>query len=192
MSNVEKNYKKQIGEIVTVLCKFPDFTVKDIATCLTYIDESDELMFERLNKVKEICHSNQSDEEKAIRVKDVLYKGNSQITTNNKKRPSSPALSFEKLVPKKDKVQADIALEVDPKLFEFDPKVEPFNNWRWLHRDHIESMWNKRSRSMFGVCMICPRCGGSSASTCSCARGSFMNHVSWSDLCKFINEETKK
>jgi hypothetical protein len=42
-------------------------------------------------------------------------------------------------------------------------------------KEALEREWDRQRRTMAGVCMICPRCGGSSASFCRhCAKERFM------------------
>jgi hypothetical protein len=37
----------------------------------------------------------------------------------------------------------------------------------------IEKMWEHKKNTCPGLCMICPKCGGSSVSWCACARHNF-------------------
>jgi hypothetical protein len=68
------------------------------------------------------------------------------------------------------------------------------NNWS-DSKDHsgadkaiLEKVWQERTRNSMGVCMLCNRCGGSSTSSCSCARTKFFNSVTDSDMDKYRQE----
>jgi hypothetical protein len=44
-------------------------------------------------------------------------------------------------------------------------------------KEALEREWDRQRRTMAGVCMICPRCGGRSASFCRCAKERFMRQA---------------
>lgn len=48
--------------------------------------------------------------------------------------------------------------------------------WRQKYQAIIERMWDEKCKNP-GLCQICGICGGSSVSTCNCAKASFLTNL---------------
>jgi hypothetical protein len=62
----------------------------------------------------------------------------------------------------------------------------PGDRWRDRCLEYLDRWWYKRSRMMGSICVTCPRCHGSSPSTCACARQQFMESVEWKFFCQHM------
>jgi hypothetical protein len=65
-------------------------------------------------------------------------------------------------------------------------------SWRDTQKDVLEEMWVAHKKIFcVGVCMICPKCGGSSASFCECAKQRYFNSLTEKDVEDFLAEREK-
>lgn len=62
----------------------------------------------------------------------------------------------------------------------------PANHLGDAPRRWIPEMWEERCRTGVGMCVICPTCGGSSASTCPCARARFFQSVTGAQIDQWL------
>ena len=61
------------------------------------------------------------------------------------------------------------------------------NIWRTYYYSILQAMWRDSCRNRGGVCMVCPTCGGGSASYCFCVEQRYMNSITFADLQKYAD-----
>ncbi len=52
-----------------------------------------------------------------------------------------------------------------------------------------EEMWDEQCNNSVNLCVICPKCGGSSTSTCLCAREMFLKKTRYNDVYQYLAEK---